>query len=249
VLYIPLPNGSKVTISIGSSENTYLVPKDLLSQKSQYFSVMFDESFLESQTHCVTLPLIEEVTSVQSFETLLWWLRCGTFRFLHPSPTQQISAMVELTRFADMCLVTDVELLIADEIKRTLLSSISMVKIRGNNTTYLTSEHISPVALLPAKHSVRQVIAAAVLEGVLTSFMLNFKFAEETCTTSNFRADLHQQLETALGNVRVYFDRRDRFRHTCLDPISGRSVSLKSVGFLFKAVEKGNFAFQELYRH
>lgn len=96
---------SLTTIRINPAGDEFTVPKDLLTNRSSYFTEMFkDLSEGGDQSSC--LEESEGVLSVQSFKLLLEFLRRGKFTLPHTSVKHDVSALTELARLIDMCKVT-----------------------------------------------------------------------------------------------------------------------------------------------
>jgi hypothetical protein len=123
----------------------------------------FENEFKEGQEQKAALDKVEGVVSAQSLEALLQWLYLGTVKFDLEIPKDQVSAAIELARFADMCQITGLESEMARYIKDILIANPEPGPFTGRRvdviTYYLEPWHIISATLLPEGHSVRQILA------------------------------------------------------------------------------------------
>ncbi|EHA22171.1 hypothetical protein ASPNIDRAFT_40909 [Aspergillus niger ATCC 1015] len=110
------------------------------------------------------------------------------------APEDEISAAIELSRFADMCALTSLESQMARRIKEISKANPEPQPFTGKhvdmNTYCLTPEHIIWATFLPDGHAVRHVLAAASIDGYFRDE--NHKF-EEVQAYPTFGADVLQE--------------------------------------------------------
>lgn len=97
----------------------------------------------------------------------LQWLYLREVSFDLDEPENQISAAIELARFADMCKITGIESDIAEYFKRILVINPGPEPVEVGihiNNYFLTSQHIVSTTFLPRGHAVCWVLAAAMVE-------------------------------------------------------------------------------------
>ncbi|RAL12834.1 uncharacterized protein BO97DRAFT_405120 [Aspergillus homomorphus CBS 101889] len=202
---LSLYHGPCVKIRINPGNNEYTVSKQLLCRDSEYFQAMFTGEFKEKQEQTAILEEVEGVVSAQSLEALLQWIYIRRVKFNVEVPEDQISAAIELARFADMCTVACLEFQMAQQIKEILKTNPHPKPVTGkyvNRNTYcLTTEHIRSATFLPEGHAVRQVLAAASAEGFFRD--KNHKFKEEVQAYPTFGADVLQEVRKALDTLNV----------------------------------------------
>ncbi|KAJ5998656.1 hypothetical protein N7451_006466 [Penicillium sp. IBT 35674x] len=203
--------GPFATIRIKPSDLEYRVSKEVLCKESTYFSAMFEGKFREGQEQTTTLEEIEGVVSVQSLEAFLQWLCLRKIAFESDKPEHQISAAIELARFADMCNATAMESDIARYLKKTLMDNPNP-KVKKEiivNTYYLKSGHIISATSLPRGHEICRMLALA----TVTEYLLlkNFRFAQETIDNPSFGADLLQEVGSTLKGLTIDADNRINF--------------------------------------
>lgn len=223
---LPLYSDPHVMIHIGSANHEYKLSKALLCKQSPYFAATFEGRFQEGEEQSTTLTEIDDVVSIRRFELLVQWLYLGRVNFGALAPEDAITATIEFIRFADMCGVTGMELLMAERIKAIILAnpappSKKSPKTRDpdTNTYCLVSQHIKSAAFLPEGHPVRGTLAAAAVEGYLRHD--NHKFLRETRGVPNFSVDLLQAVKATLKTVTY-----GQSRFSCKDPISGETLHL-----------------------
>ena len=222
---LPRYHGPTVKFRIQPSNLEYIISKDLLCAESTVFSKMFNGEFLESQHQTATLEETEDDVSVRSLEALFQWLYRRTVNFGIEDPGEHISAAMELARLADKYDIVGLEKTMAEYIENILKHNRhpeTKVTVRyfDSNTYYLTHDHIASATLLPRGHPVRNIVAAASVEGFLRSE--DPKFSEEAHTYPSFGADLLQEIMLVLHRVKplqaAIFE----------DPISGEKSPLNS---------------------
>jgi hypothetical protein len=185
---------------------------------------MFNGGFKEGKEDIAKLDEIEGVVSVRSFELLIQCIYTGRVIVEKTTLAEEIEAIVEFARLADFCQVEGMEKLLAERIKALIGTETDLTwnwdRSPDNNTTYITSRAILSASFLPDAHAVRNILAAASVEGYLRSN--EHKFHKEARSIHSFAVDLLKELKLTLGtltgdrNIGVYFE----------DPISGESVSL-----------------------
>lgn len=197
-------DGPVVTVRINPAGAEFTFPKHLLANRSSYFAEMFDGLSGEGN-QTATLEEREGILSVQSFELLLAFLRRGKFTLPHTSIEHDISALIELARFIDMCKITGADDLIA-KMLRTIIFIMSNVGPGPGvsteaNTKYLTSQHIRSAVHLPTGHPVRSVMAGASVMGYI--YEKNYKFIKETHEVPSFAADLLVEVRKTFAGVKI----------------------------------------------
>ncbi|KAL2861064.1 BTB/POZ domain-containing protein [Aspergillus lucknowensis] len=186
---LPIYHSPCVKIRIVSCDHEYTVSKDLLCRESKYFSAMFEGEYKEGQQQIAVLGDIEGVVSVQSFEAFLQWLYLRKIKFEITEPEQQISAMIELARFADMCIVTEMEARIARQLKKLLLANPNPQSTESGAT------------FLPQWHAVRRILAAATVEGYLRCE--HHRFVQEAREYLTYAVDLLEEVGLALKGLKL----------------------------------------------
>ena len=185
---------------------------------------MFENEFKEGQKQTATLEEIEGVVSARSLEALLQWLYLRTVKFDLEVPEDQISAAIELARFADMCIVTGLESQMARYIKKILIANPKPSFFTGRhvniNSYCLTPQHIISATFLPQGHAVRRTLAAASVEGYLRDE--NYKFRQETQEYPTFGADVLEEVRKTLNGLTLA-----QWEATFEDPLSGSRMKLK----------------------
>lgn len=172
------------------------------------------------------MPCLEGVVSVQSFENLEW-LYTGHLRFPLKSEKekeQEVTALVELARLADMCHINGLELELAQGMTRILLGNEEMYQatlklLPGLNTSSITKEHTISAMCLPEKHPVRDVLALASIEGYLR--VDDFRLSEVFRECPIFAADLLERIRPVCASVTCEFS-VTYFK----DPLSGALLSI-----------------------
>ncbi|KAJ5549237.1 hypothetical protein N7513_006471 [Penicillium frequentans] len=207
---LPLYHGSFVKIRIESSHREYKVSKEIICRESTYFSAMFEGKFKEGQEQTAILEEIEGVISVQSLEAFLQWIYLHKIEFDLREPEHQISAAIELARFADMCNVRSMESEISQYMKRVMIDNPSPEKNQlGEVDTFsIISQHIVSATFLPQDHEIRRLLA----------------MAAETRDYPSFGADLLQQVGYTLQGLRM--PRLAKPEGTFTDPLDGCSVTI-----------------------
>jgi len=177
---------------------------------------MFNGDFKEGQQQTATLEEIEGVVSVQSVEAFLLWLYTHKIRFDLGEPERQVSAAIELARFADMCNVTRMEPQIAEYLRETFIQNPNrLMRDRTDFNTYcLTSQHIVSATSLPQGHKIRRFLAAAAVPEYLA--FEDHRFSQETREFPTFGSDLLQEVGLALKKMNMGNTGR-----TYWDPVSG----------------------------
>ncbi|KAJ5902884.1 hypothetical protein N7495_003412 [Penicillium taxi] len=220
--FLPLYHHPTVKIRISSSDYEYEISKYLLCKDSTYFTAMFEGNFVEREQQVASLEEVEGVVSVRSFEALIQWLYMCRVQFDSEDPEDQISTIIELVRFADMCNITGMESQMAQYIKDILVASPkdeNLCRHIDTNTYYLTRQHIIWATFLPPGHLVRRTLAAASVEGYLRGE--DYKFEQETHEYPSFGADLLQEVRSILDGLNVIYG-----EVTLEDPISGTKISI-----------------------
>ncbi|KFY80626.1 hypothetical protein V499_00547 [Pseudogymnoascus sp. VKM F-103] len=191
---LPLYSGAPVTIYIGSADNKFILPKAILSLRSPYFAAMFERGFNEGIEQTTTLELIDGIVTVRAFEILIQWLFTGQVTIKEATRGESISVGIEFSRLADMCGVMGTE----DQVAERLRVIIRDGRVKDSwsysageletNTQNITSEHIISASQLPHGHAVRDILAAASVEGYIQR--KSHRFSEECYDIPEFAADL-----------------------------------------------------------
>ncbi|KAJ5545901.1 hypothetical protein N7494_003486 [Penicillium frequentans] len=195
-------SGPTVEIKIGSSPQVHEVSKEMLCEKSPYFAAMFQGKFKETTKNAVTIQEIEGVVSVHSFSMLIEWIYLGRINDTKARTEEQISALIEFARFADMCMVSQ-------ELFDLIRHSLSrVIRYSGCNLAqnhyytrlyYVTKEHIGSAMRLPLGNPVRDLIVQACVRDFLRP--TNFKFEKEIREIDNFAADLLCTVQNTLKDA------------------------------------------------
>ena len=183
---------------------------------------MFKGEFKEGQQQTAILEDIEGIVSVQSLEAFLQWLYLRRIKFKIMEPVHQISAMIELARFADMCVVTEMEAQVARQLKKLLLANPNPESTEGGiniNTYCLTSQHVISATFLPQGHAVRRILAAATVEGYLRCE--NHRFAREAREYPTYGVDLLEEVGSTLKGFKF-----DHYKAIYLDPLDGQEQNI-----------------------
>ncbi|KAJ5586942.1 uncharacterized protein N7459_002707 [Penicillium hispanicum] len=206
---LSLYHGPQVKIRIASAEREFIVSRELLCTQSTYFAKLFEGGFSEAQTQSATLEEIPGVVSVRSLGMLLQWLYTGQFHFDAElvSEEDEISAMIEFVRLADMCNVSGMETTVANKIKENIADwSTSYLRFDGElygepemNTKNLTDQHIISALHLPKKHPVRRLLAEASVEGYLR--FDSWKFEDLAEDHPDYAADLLRHVKQTLNSI------------------------------------------------
>jgi hypothetical protein len=166
------------------------------------------------------------VVSTQSFQMLVQWICLGRVVFGELAPGEAITTAIEFARLADMCGVTGMESLIAENIKAIILANPAPAdwefysgRTPDTSTHCLTSQHISSAVALPERHSVRGILAAASVEGYLRDNKC--KLLKETLEIPDFSVDLLRAMRATLESL-TYEEYKIIFK----DPISGKKLKL-----------------------
>ncbi|KAJ5751490.1 uncharacterized protein N7511_008455 [Penicillium nucicola] len=171
--------------------------------------------FKESQDQALDLEEMDGVISTRALEGLLQWLYRGIIRFDIESREENISAAMELVRFADMYEIPGLEAELAKYIKDVLLDADFGLYGIDQNTWFINSDHIISALNLPRGHAVRRLLAAASVEGYMRSD--EYKFADLTQKYPSFGADLLREVQLALRGVR-------QSDLSLVDPIRGERI-------------------------
>lgn len=174
----------------------------MLCEKSPYFAAMFQGKFKETTKNAVTIEEIEGVVSVHSFSMLIEWIYLGRVDDNTARTEEQISALIEFARFADMCMVSQ-ELfdLIGHSLSRVIRHSrCNTVQYHHySRLHYVTKEHIGSAMRLPLGNPVRNLIVKACVRDFLRP--ANFKFEKEIREIDNFAADLLCTVQNTLKDA------------------------------------------------
>lgn len=188
---------------------------------------MFEGDFLESDTQSATLETIKGVVSEQSFEGLLQWIYSGKVKFHFPEPEACISAIIEVSRLADLCHIPKLESQMAQCIKE-ILTNLQPVEYSASQRSWdnylpiLTAEHIASAAHLPTGHQVRRILVMASVHGFFKG--RDFKFTQEMHNYPTFAADLLQEVRAALDTLRV--DTNEGVYVSVTDPLGEKEIIL-----------------------
>ncbi|KAL3458301.1 hypothetical protein BJX64DRAFT_226687 [Aspergillus heterothallicus] len=213
--YLPGFHRPLVKITIGDA--AFEVSRSLICQHSPYFAAMFNGNYKESEQQSAVLTEIEGVLSVRSFKLFLQRVYTGTIKLGDESPEDQISALIEFARLADMLDVANMDIYTAAEMRSTIdpKNSLDFIGYASQlerdpdaNIGLITPSHIRDATCLPKKHEIRTLLAKASVEAYLTS--PKFKFAEEIEEVPEFAADLLKEVNTTVktftcSHKRIYF--------------------------------------------
>lgn len=163
-----------------------------------YFKATFDGDFQEGKEQSTTLKEKDGVVSIRSFELLVKWLHLGRVVLgTSTPPIYSISAVVEFVRIADMCRVTGMEGIMAEQIKTIIITNPAPISSDLDSNTYcLNSSHIVSAASLPEGHPVRKVLAAAAAGAFFRED--NHKFSKEVKEVASFASDLLEAIKDTL---------------------------------------------------
>jgi len=218
---LPLYSGPLVTIRIGSSSREYKLSKALLCKQSPYFKATFEGKFQEGKEQSTTLKEEDGVVSVRSFELLVQWLYLGRVVLGSSTPTDSISTVVEFVRIADMCGVTGMESIMAEQIKTIILANPAPMSTDLDSNTYcLDSSHIVSAASLPEGHQVRRVLAVAVAGAFFRED--HHKFSKEVKEVSGFASDLLEAIRDTLKSFKTHSS-----AVVITDPLTGKDRWLR----------------------
>lgn len=160
---------------------------------------MFQGKFKETTKNAVTIQEIEGVVSVHSFSMLIEWIYLGRINDTKAQTGEQIPALIEFARFADMCMVSQ-ELF--DLIRHSLSRAIRYSRVQNHYYSrlhYVTKEHIGSAMRLPLGNPVRDLIVQACVRDFLKP--TNFKFEKEIREIDNFAADLLCTVQNTLKDA------------------------------------------------
>ncbi|KAJ5935089.1 hypothetical protein N7466_004636 [Penicillium verhagenii] len=231
---LPLIHGPFVNIRISPDDHEYKVSKGLLCTDSKYFSAMFEPkfsvSFKEGKEQSATLKAIKGVLSTSSFEALLQWIYLRTVRFEAMKPKDEISAAIELARLGDMCMVTGLESEMANRIKEVITANPSRRHPRKGdvdiNSHCLEPCHFKSIAFLPRGHKVRQILAAASVDGYLRDG--GYRFLSEVEEDPELAVEILKQVRKTMAEVPQVPQARGigRGLATATDPLTGRVLDI-----------------------
>ncbi|KAL2845628.1 hypothetical protein BJX68DRAFT_277337 [Aspergillus pseudodeflectus] len=212
-----------VNIRIGAE--TYNGSKALLCKHSPYFRGMFEGQFREAEEESAELGDVPGVVSTRSFELLLQWLYLGRFVLVgDESPTDQITATIELARPADMVKISDTTMAqqIALCIRAAVLHNPPLDEILSRSPAAdihcITAEHIEAASRLPKGHLARLLLASASTDAYLNSE--DFKFSHEFHDVPESAGDLLQELGGVIKSVGLGRGPWSTFH----DPFSGEEL-------------------------
>ncbi|KAI2734749.1 hypothetical protein DTO013E5_9726 [Penicillium roqueforti] len=175
--------------------------------------------FKESQDQALDLEEMDGIISNRALEGLLQWLYRGIVRFDIKNREENISAAMELVRFADMYEILGLETEMAKYIQDILLDADTEFYGIDRNTWFINSDHIISALNLPHDHAVRRLLAAASVEGYMRSD--DYKFADLTQEYPPFGADLLRGVQLALRGLR-------RSDASLVDPIRGGRIYINN---------------------
>lgn len=183
-----------------------------------------EERFIEGAKLSTTLEEVDGVVSTRSFEMLVQWVYNNRIVFGDLPPAEAIAASIEFARFADMCSITGLESLMAEHIKQIILANKPAQKSvftapLDDHTHHLTLEHINSGVLLPEGHSVRKMLASAVVKGYLLRDQR--KFFKEILGLPYFAVDLLREVKVALDSLEA-----EKRGMTFEDPFSRQRINL-----------------------
>ncbi|TVY37977.1 hypothetical protein LOCC1_G006239 [Lachnellula occidentalis] len=171
---VPLYSGPQVTIRLEVEDDNvreYKLPKGLLCKQSPYFAAMFEGKFREGEEQAVTLPPMEGVISVRSFETLVQYLHLGFVVYPEAASVKEIDHLIEFARFVDMCGITQMNDTISSRLREAIRGTPQQHQCHRWGTpvqttsreSHVTIKHISAAAALPYGHPVRRIVAETVV--------------------------------------------------------------------------------------
>ncbi|KAF7913767.1 uncharacterized protein EAF01_000173 [Botrytis porri] len=203
-----------VTAGIQLGVKSYLIPKALLIQASQYFKTAITVETLGQ----ITRETLKIECSILAFDFVVQYLYTGTF--VRPdiagfsSGSQQVTNLIEFYELAERFSL-DISDMILDNIKEILVI----------DRLYLQAEHIQKVVSFPNGQKLRMLFARSCIQAYLQSVNLAhekakaFRFQKELDTLDGFAADL----------MRVYREVADKrtpciFAESC-DLLDGKKFS------------------------
>ncbi|PYH90921.1 hypothetical protein BO71DRAFT_433400 [Aspergillus ellipticus CBS 707.79] len=219
---LSLYNGPLVTIQIGNGRE-YRISRPLICGASYYFQgMLFEGAFQEAKEQSAVLEPIERVLSEQNFELLIKYLYLGQVKLPKTgSPTTDISTAIQFARLADMYQVDGLQEFVAKKIRKIIMTNPGpTTSSTYSNTYWITYQHIASAANLPRNHSVRSVLANALVEGYLT--LKEFKFYNEIRNIPSFSTDILEAVTKVIKKTSS--DKIERFKLG--DPITKRELYL-----------------------
>jgi hypothetical protein len=173
-----LYSGPQVKVRLESGKRNseklreYTLSKSILCTKSPDFARTFAK-LQEGEEQVLTWHEIDSIVSVRSFEMLIQWLYIGRAIVGKVAPREEISAIVEFVRFADMSEVTGMEDMMSEHIKTIILANplpqnpkYHMQRDPTTNLHCLEIQHIVYATSLDWGHLARTMFARAAVEGV-----------------------------------------------------------------------------------
>ena len=221
---LQLYTGPEVRIRIGSSSHEYRLPKALLCKQSPYFAAMFQGDFKEGAEQSSKLEEVDGVVSPQSFEMLVQWMVLGRIVFKNPPATDAITSYIELARLADMCDVTGLESIVAEQIKVVIVADAALhhplfSRDHNANAYSITKQHVESAVLLPDDHPVRGVLAMALVEGFV--MVDDYPFRKEIREIPTFAVDFLAAVKATTKTIT-----RGDYSPEFMEPLTGSKLRL-----------------------
>ena len=192
----------------------YKLSKALLCEQSPYFAATFNGKFKEDEDQSTILEEVDGVVTIRSFQMLVQWLYSHRVVFGDSSPEETITLILEFVRLADMCEVTGMESLMAEQVKGLILANT------GTNGCCINLQHVASAASLPQEHLVRGVFAAAAVKEFFHHD--DSQFIDTAKEDLHFSADLLRVMKATFKSF-THTKRGVTFK----DPLSGERTELR----------------------
>ena len=189
-----------------NSKNTeFTVSKNLLCKVSPVFDRMLNGNFKEAQEQSIVLEEMKDVVSTAGVGNFISWLYRGVVQIDHSTPSDKISAAIELARFEDMYQIARLERAVESFARATIkwyasYSSYSEnVKEVNRNTRFMTADHVKSGLKLPKNHAVRRLLAQVSVAGFIQSEA--YMFANLTVSHPAYASDLLREVQKVLHDM------------------------------------------------
>ncbi|CAG8220071.1 unnamed protein product [Penicillium salamii] len=221
----------RVTIRISNGIQEYKVSRELLCEQSPYFAAMFQGKFREAKDQSVTLQAMEGVISEQSFEGLVQWICIKRVTFDLASPSDQITAFIELARLADMCGMVEMQEYLASSVNGILKKGYydSNPEAPRSLSKHLTTQHICSATALPEGHPLFRVLCVASVRDILEKKCS--RLVEATRSNHRYAAGVLQEVIASLDGMTLSLTQDSSAKHmtaVCYgrDFICGTQISI-----------------------